>query len=259
VVERAHDAAPSRIRLFVVPDVAGPKVLLGVAWFAVVVTAAAWSRPVLGVVMAVASAAAADEVARVHLGARRWPIVVAGAALPLGALAGGRGLLAAAAATCVLLALARLRDPSPLPVIEELAVGFVGALALGAAAAAPVLVARLGPAAAVTMVVLVSAYEVGDYLVGAGAATPWEGPMAGIVAVVVCAFAAWVLNVWPLNQEGVVTMAAAISLLAPLGAPLGSVLLGSSVQPGRYVRRLDSLLAAGPVAVWLVAGLLHPV
>ncbi|MGD9798323.1 MAG: hypothetical protein AB7H43_13535 [Acidimicrobiia bacterium] len=235
------------------PDIAGAKVRFGVVWFAAAASAAAWSRPALGALMAVAAAAATDEVTRTHLGARRWPIAVAGAVLPLAALGGSRGLLAGAAGVCGLVALSRLLLKSPVRAIEELAVGITAALAVGLAAASPVLVSRLGPAAAVTMVVLVSAYEVGDFLVGTGASTPWEGPMAGIVAVAVCAFAAWVLDVAPLDQDGVVVLAAAVALLAPIGPPLGSVLLGSASRPGRYVRRLDTLLVAGPVAAWLVA------
>jgi hypothetical protein len=242
----------------VVPDVAGPKVRLGVVWFAVVAASAAWSRPWLAVVMAVASSAATDEIVRIHLGARRWPATLAGAALPLGSLGGARGLVAAAAGVCGLLALARLVRPGPGPAVDEVGVGVLGALAIGVAASAPVLVAGLGPAAAVTLVVLVSAYEVGDFMVGTGASTPWEGPMAGMLAVAVCAFAGWVLDVAPLGHDGIVTMAVAVGLLAPFGPPLGSVLLGSADRRGRYVRRLDTLLVAGPIAAWLVAGVVHP-
>ncbi|HEY2333232.1 MAG TPA: hypothetical protein VGH94_15040, partial [Acidimicrobiales bacterium] len=243
--------------LFVVPDIGGPKIRLGVLWFAVAAGAAAWSRPALAVVMAVAAAAAADEVVRIHLGARRWAVVAAGALLPLGAVAGAAGLLTAAAGACVLLALVRMFSPGPGPAVDELGIGLLASLALGLAASAPVLVSGLGLAAGLTMVVLVCAYEVGDFVVGSGAWARWEGPMAGMVAVGVCAFAAWTLNVAPLGQDGVAWLAATIALLGPLGPPTGSVLLGSATVPGRYVRRLDTLLVAGPVAAYVVAHLIH--
>jgi hypothetical protein len=243
-----------------VPDVEGPKVTLGLVWLAAALAAAAWSQPLLAVLMALASAAAADEVARIHLGARRWTVALAGAVLPVAALLGSTGLVAGAAAVCALPAAGRLlHRGGPAGTVEGLAVGLVGPLVLGLAAASPVLLARLGPAAAVTMVVLVSAYEAGDFTFGAGASVPWEGPAAGIVAVAVFGFGAWVLDVAPLDQVGVVWLAATVGVLAPLGPPVGSVLLGAATRPGRYVRRLDTLLVAGPLAAWAVAQVVHPV
>jgi hypothetical protein len=242
----------------VVPDIAGPRVRLGVVWFTAAVAAAATSRLALAALLALAAAAAADELSRIHLGRRRLPIPVAAATLPLGALGGARGLLAAAVGATVALAVVRLLTPSGPPAIMELSVGLTAALALGTAAASPVLVARFGAGAAVTMVVLVSAYEVGDFLVGTGAAARWEGPMAGVVAVGVCAFAVWVVDIAPLHRDGVVAMAAVVGGLGPLGPPAGTVLLGSEGQAGRYVRRLDTLLVAGPIAAWVVARALLP-
>jgi hypothetical protein len=236
--------------LYVIPDINGPKVRLGVVWFAAIAAAAAWSRPGLAIVMALASALAADELVRIHLGRRRWSVLVAGAVLPLAALHGVEGLLTGAAGVCLL-------QPGAAPAVEELGVALIGPLMLGLAASSPVLVAGLGGWAALTMVVLISAYEIGDFTFGAGASARWEGPMAGIVAVAVCGFAAWVLDTAPLEQDGVVWMAATIGLLAPFGPPLGSVLLGSARQPGRYVRRIDTLLVAGPFAAFAVARIVH--
>lgn len=46
-----------------------------------------------------------------------------------------------------------------------------------------------------------------------------------------------------------------VAVLAPLGPPLGSVLVGDGATSARFTRRLDSLLLAGPVAAYAVAAL----
>jgi hypothetical protein len=103
---------------------------------------------------------------------------------------------------------------------------------------------------------LVAAYDVGDFLVGTGAGTTWEGPAAGIAAAAVVGFATTVVAPPPLVEDGSATLALVVAMLAPLGPPLASVLVGDGRQPARYVRRLDSLLLAGPVSAYVLAALL---
>jgi hypothetical protein len=117
-----------------------------------------------------------------------------------------------------------------------------------------VLLARMGLTGGITIVVLVSAYEAGDFMVGSDARTRWEGPLAGVIAVAVCTFPAWVLALPPLGAGGSIAVGAIVALLAPLGPPTASALLGSEGPHARFVRRLDTLLVLGPV-VALVAPL----
>lgn len=251
----------------VVHDIDGPKVRLGFVWFVLVIGAALLHRLALGAVLAAAAALAADEVLRLHVPVgggdedergrierilgdpARLPVLLAGAALPLAAVAGSHVLAGALAATFVVLPVWRLvagraADPAVLP-FAALAVP-----ALGLAAAAPVLLHRVGPWAAIVLLVLVSAYDAGDFLVGTGAGTAWEGPAAGIVAVAVCAFAAASFPLPPLEVEGAVLLGVLTVVLAPFGPPLGSLLVGDGWTKARYVRRLDVLLLLAPVAAW---------
>jgi hypothetical protein len=109
----------------------------------------------------------------------------------------------------------------------------------------------------VVLLVLVAAYDAGDFLVATGADTPWEGPLAGVVAVAVCGFGAWVVAPPPLEGHGVVALVAATAVLAPFGPPAASVLLGDGGRPARFVRRLDTLIVLGPVAAWAAAGVVR--
>jgi hypothetical protein len=241
----------------VVHDIDGPKVRLGFLWFVVAAGATSLGRPLLAVVMAVAGALAADQLVRLHVepGTLRTlldqPVRVAavlgGGALPLAAAAGSDTLAAACVATVmVTMAVAGARTG---PIV-------VGVLSMGLAAASPVLMHRLGTAAGLFLLVLVCAYDAGDFIVGTGAGTSWEGPAAGVAAVAVLGFGATVLAPPPLVEEGTATLAILVALLAPLGPPLASVLVGDGRAPARFVRRLDSLLLCGPVAAYVLAALI---
>ncbi len=249
----------SRSPYAVVHDVDGPRVRLGVLWFVVSAGACAIGRPALAVVMATAAALAADQVVRLHdaqatSGVRQLPadlprlVAVLGAAsLPLAAAAGSDTLAGAMALT----AMAGLFAAGGRGILPVFAV-----LPLGLAAASPVLLHRLGFAAALFLLLLVAAYDAGDFLVGTGAGTTWEGPAAGVAAVAVVGFATTVLTPRPLLEEGAATLALLVALLAPLGPPLASMLVGDGRRPARFVRRLDSMLLAGPVAAYVLAALL---
>jgi hypothetical protein len=119
-----------------------------------------------------------------------------------------------------------------------------------------VLVHRLGTGAAVALLVLVAAYDAGDFLVGTGAGTTWEGPAAGVAAVAVVGFGIFVIALPPLEEQGAIGAAVLVALLAPLGPPITSALIGDGATPARFVRRLDSLVLAGPVAAFALAALL---
>src|SRR5689334_20781636 len=134
-------------------DTDGPKVRLGVLWFAVRLGACAWSPLALAVVLAVAAGLAADQIVQLHADApprpsgtrdplledpARLTAVLGAAALPLAASQGADTLTAALAATVVLTMIGTTGRAS-LPLLAAFAVGM--------AAASPVLLQRLGTAA----------------------------------------------------------------------------------------------------------------
>jgi hypothetical protein len=61
----------------------------------------------------------------------------------------------------------------------------------------------------------------------------------------------------PLGGHGALTLAVVTAVLAPLGPPSASVLVGDGRRPARFVRRLDTLLVLGPVAAWAAAGVVR--
>lgn len=250
-----------RLPLAVAPDVDGPKVRLGVCWFAGTLAAAAVDPVALALVLATAAAFAADQVVRLQERASagvledplRLPAVLAAAALPLAALGGADLVTAAAAASTVVVLAARMWSGPVGGAVGDVALVLGGAVPFGLAAGAPVLLSGFDWTAAVVLLVLVAAYDAGDFLVGSGSHTPWEGPVAGVLAVLVCGFGTWVWAPPPLEGHGVLALVAATAALAPFGPPAASVLIGDGVRPARFVRRLDTLLVLGPVAAYSAA------
>jgi hypothetical protein len=155
---------------------------------------------------------------------------------------------------------AALARPAPGASIRErplarAATGVTIALAFGGAAAGVVLTRGEGVAALVILLLLVCAYEAGDFIVGTGASTVWEGPLAGIAAVVVVAFGASLLALVPLGRGGPLVLGAVVAVGAPAGPPLASLLIGDGRPPARFARRLDVWLVVGPVAGWVTAAM----
>lgn len=249
----AEVVEPAGSSFRVVHDIDGPKVRFGVLWFVAATAACIAARPLLAAVLAVAAGCAADQVVRLH-DARatggvlvepvRLAAVLAAAGLPLAAAAGSDTMLGAGAlGAMMVLTVAGGRG----------AAAILAVLPIGLAAASPVLLHRLGASAALVLLLLVAAYDAGDFLVGTGASTTWEGPAAGIAAVAVVGFAATVVAPPPLVEEGAAALTVLVALLAPLGPPLASMLIGDGVTKARFVRRLDSLLIVGPIAAYVLA------
>ena len=92
-----------------------------------------------------------------------------------------------------------------------------------------------------------SAYETGDYLVGSGAGNLYEGPLAGLCALVVLTFIVASLPLSPLSFREVWVFGGFVAVLAPLGQLVASALLPEAGARASALRRLDSLLLAAPV------------
>jgi hypothetical protein len=249
-------AAPvDRRRLAVVYDVDGPRIRLGVAWFA-----GAMASMLLPVTAAVAFAVAAGfagrQIARAW-GAVSWHADVAAGLAAIPVLAALAGLPAAIGATVLALVVAvgcaLAPDGARLPGGDG-RVAAVGILALAVvpavAGASVVLVRSQSVVAAVVLIVVASAYEVGDYIVGSGASNPLEGPLAGITTTSLVALPLALILVEPYDAAGVSLLAFAAAA-CPFGQIIASAVLPGAGAYAPALRRIDTLLLLGPV--WVAA------
>ena len=113
-----------------------------------------------------------------------------------------------------------------------------------------VLLARLDQGSAIALLLLVSAYETGDYIVGSGSRNPYEGPAAGLSAIVVVTFIVSTLPISTLSFGEAWLFGGAVAVLAPAGQLLASALLPAAAAPASSLRRLDSLLLTAPLWCW---------
>jgi hypothetical protein len=249
-------------RLAVVYDTAGPRVTLGVLWFAANVVALVVGPVLLVPLYAIAAGLAGFQAAtawrRAGADAAPWAAGAAGALVVVGATWGigsmGLGVLVA---TAIALLAAGLHHRSARPLLEAAGITLQSGLPGGIGAAGLVLTLRLEIGAAVTLVLLVAAYEVGDYLVGSGASSVVEGPIAGIVAIAAICSAIAVLRVPPFDGGAVFVFGGFAALGCPLGQIAASAVLPSADARAPALRRLDSLILLGPAWALLVGVLLQ--
>jgi molybdopterin converting factor small subunit/CDP-diglyceride synthetase len=236
-------ARPGATRSDADPGPDGPHVRLGLLWALATTAAAAGGPVVLALWLAPVSGMAAAQAARTwRRQSERADIAVAGGAAAMIVLAAAAGPLGVAAGVAAAAAAAFLRAVPPVVPLRTL----TPALAMGLAGAAPVALRSRGFGHAFVLLALVWAYDAGDYVVGTGAQNRWEGPAAGVAAVAAVTLAAAVVFVPPF--EGVLpwVFGAIAAAAAPFGQRLGSMVLGDRDARVPVVRRLDSLLAAGP-------------
>ena len=235
----------------------GPKISLGVAWFASLL-AAAQLQPrlafiVLIPVAAIAGLQAGHAWSRQELSDRRLAGVFA-AVVVAAAWFGAVGLgVAVVMAPLLLVLFASLTVGSDLdPSIRLAEVLTRAAVPAGLAAGSLAVLATDRTAVFVALVLLVSAYEAGDFIVGSGSANAVEGPVAGLVALGLMAVGLWIVQPPPFTSVTLPLYAAVAGVCAPLGQIAGSAILprGDSWAPG--LRRLDSYLVSAPLWVLLV-------
>ena len=248
LVNRARRANSRRRPLAVVYDIEGPRVRLGMAWFALVVGGLALGPVGVAAMYGLAAGVAAAQAARAWRRGRRRE----------------RPNDAVAAACAIALPVAAVLST---PILGVALLGVVGVCVVtggpangirtlqcavwpGAAAAAVVVSYRFEPWSAAALVLAVSAYEVGDYLVGSGARNALEGPVAGAAAVLVVHFAVTAVGLPPFELPDGLAFAVAAAVLCPLGQLVASLVLPSARAPASALRRLDSLLLLGPVWAW---------
>jgi len=233
-----------RRRYAVVYDIEGPRVRLGVLWFLVAVVALALGPLPTALAYGGAASIAAAQTARVWRSRKERPNELAAAGMAGGA---GLGILGGVAVAFVV---ATGDTSSPHPAVTGAGWTIQCALFPGMAAMSVVLLARLDQGSAIALLLLVSAYETGDYIVGSGARNPYEGPAAGLSAIVVITFIVSTLPISTLSFGEAWLFGGLVAVLAPLGQLFASALLPAAGAPASSLRRLDSLLLAAPV--WCV-------
>jgi len=243
-------------RRYAVPyDIEGPHVRLGMLWFVAAAVALAAGPLVTALLYGGAAAIAGAQTARAwrRRQARPNELVAAGiaGAMGLGAClgAGGAGLgLLAGVGVAVVVAVGDAGSPHR--TLADAGLTIQCALFPGLAAMSMVLLARLDQGSAIALLLLVSAYETGDYIVGSGSRNPYEGPAAGLSAIVVVTFIVSTLPISTLSFGEAWLFGGAVAVLAPAGQLLASALLPAAAAPASSLRRLDSLLLTAPLWCW---------
>jgi hypothetical protein len=249
-------AGIDRRRLAVVYDIEGPRIRLGVAWFAVAMAATVVSPVTAALVYAAAAGMAGRQIARAW-GNVSWQADMAAglAAVPVLAALGGTKLLVASLVLGALVAAGAACAPDgsrlPGPGGRVAAAGILWlTLAPAVGAASVVLVRNESVVSAIVLVLLASAYEAGDYIVGSGASNPVEGPLAGITTATLIAVPLAMIEVEPFNSTGLALVGFA-AVAYPFGQILASALLPGAGAPASALRRIDTLLLLAPL--WAAA------
>jgi hypothetical protein len=245
-----------RRRLAVVYDVEGPRVRLGVAWFAVAIAATLIHPVTAALVYGVAAGMAGRQIAKAW-GAVQWQADMAAglAGVPVLAALGGTPLLVGSLALGAVVAAgaslapdgARLAGPGG----RVAAAGILWLTLVPAIGAASVVLVRsASTGSAIILVLLASAYEVGDYIVGSGASNPVEGPLAGITTATLIAVPLAMIEAEPFTSSGLALVGFA-AVAYPFGQILASALLPGAGAHAPALRRIDTLLLLAPL--WAAA------
>ena len=182
-----EEAAPELPPLAVVHKSVRPHGRLGLAWaavaFGLTVAGPAW----LAGWLAVAAFVAGAQTCLVWRKRGERPIALAAGAmaagLPVGASFDAGIMTAVVVGGALITFVSRLRVPTLAP-SRDIALTMAIGVPIGLAAASPVLVRHTGIAATLLLLVMVCIYDAGAYLVGTGASSPWEGPAAGVAALI---------------------------------------------------------------------------
>ena len=257
---RLQTGGPRGTRYLAAYPTAGPKVRLGVAWFALALAAVWLGAGFVALLYGSAGAIAAVQGAAAWR-RRRRPVAIPIVAVSAFALAmfavGGPRLLGIGALAVVAVAAgtgwlaAQATAPTAANIVIETAQTLRVGFCVGLGGGALVLLRHGGRSGALLVLLMVSAFEAGDYLVGSGAGNHFEGPLAGAIGIGVVTFALSVVEPSPWHAATIWWLGALGALTCPIGLIAGSLILphGQAFAPG--VRRLDALLVFGPVAVVL--------
>jgi molybdopterin synthase sulfur carrier subunit len=233
---------------------------LGLAWAVLTVGLTVAGPAWLGGWLAVAAFVAGAQTCVVWRKRGERPLTFVAAAvaagLPVAASFDTEAMTAVVVAGVLVAFVARLRRPTRAP-SRDISLTVAIAVPVGLAAAAPVLVRQHGIAPTLLLLAFASMYDAGAYLVGTGAASAWEGPAAGVVALIPLTIFAAVVLVPPFAGTEPFLLGLIAAVLTPCGPLAGSALLGDRTAHAPALRRLDSLLLMGPIWAWVALTLLR--
>jgi len=251
-------------RVFAPYDVSGPKIRLGVIWFALAMGCLYLGRFALATLFALVAGVAALQVCRewrrsgwqpsrlvAGVGALCMPVA---AALSIGSVGVVIGVMVLGA---LIAPLFRPRRRRRTPWLGAAGTTIRCGLFPGLCAAMPVLVHRYSWGATLILMLLVSAYEMGDFVNGSEAHGPFSGPMVGMILVGVIAFPIGVVvlffSIPPFNSATQAwVVGGLVAVLCPLSQMAASLLLPRAGARAPALRRLDSYLLTGPAWLWLL-------
>jgi molybdopterin synthase sulfur carrier subunit len=244
---------PERPPLAVVHKSVRPHGRLGLAWAVVTFGFTVAGPAYLAGWLAVAAFIAGAQTCLVwkKRGERPVSLAAAGVAagLPVAASFDVTYTAGVVAAGVLVAVVSRLRAPTQVP-SRDVALTLAVGVAVGLAATAPVLVRHTGISAALLLLAMICAYDAGAYLVGTGASSAWEGPAAGVAALIPITIFAEVVLVPPFAGTKPLFLGVLAMVLAPAGPVAASALLGDRNGHAPALRRLDSLLLLGPLWAW---------
>lgn len=247
------EEAPERAPLAVVHASERPHGRLGLVWAAVTLGMTVAGPAWLAGWLAVAGFIGGAQTCRVWRKRGERPMALAagamGACLPVAASFDAGAMIAVVLGGLLVTFVTRLRVPTRAP-SRDIALTMVIGVAIGLAAASPVLVRHTGIAATLLLLAMVCSYDAGAYLVGTGASSPWEGPAAGIAALIPLTIFAEVGLVPPFAGAQPLFLGLLAAVLAPAGPVAASALLGDRNAHAPALRRLDSLMLLGPLWAW---------
>ncbi len=245
-------------RLFCVPNTDGPRVRVGLLWFAVLAPATYFGAVPTAALFAVVGGIAALQSAQAwrRIGYRPSRIVAgpAAVALPVAAISSytlpALGIIVLPVVALVAaLVVPRARRRTSAIAAAGLTVRCVLPAAL--AGIGMVLSARIGVGAAMAFVVLVSAYDVGSFIFGAESHSPAHGIIAGSACTVFAVAPIFAFQLPPFDGEiAAVIFAGLVAVCAPLGQIAAAASLPSAATWVPALRRLDAYVVTAPVWVW---------
>jgi hypothetical protein len=238
----------------------GPKVTFGVLWFAAIVAAAISAPLAVALVASLVAATAGLQIGHAwfpSMPSTRWWTAAAAFVGGIGGFLGPIGLAAGCLGGVAVLAVYLITNPAHGRTTPQLFDVLVrSSIPAGIAAASLACLAEVGVGAALGLIVLVSAYEAGDFLVGSGSSNAVEGPISGLVSLVVVLFILWIATPAPFNATSIILFGALAAVCCPLGQIFASALLPRGGAWAPALRRIDSYLLAAPL--WLLLLRLAP-
>jgi molybdopterin synthase sulfur carrier subunit len=256
--KRRANAAGWVVRLFAEPNTDGPRVRVGLLWFALLLPAAyfgaAPTAALFGLVAGIAALQAGQSWRRAGYRPSRLVAAPFAVALPIAAVS-SYSLPGVIVLALPLIALAAAfvvpRRRRRTTAFGAAGITILCALVPGLAATGMVYTARLGVGACIVFVLLISAYDVGSFLVGAEASSPSHGIIAGCLCVLVAMAPVFAFQLPPFDGESAAWIfGGMIAVFAPLGQIVGAFALPSGTTWVPALRRLDAYVLTAPLWAW---------